>query len=110
MSFKTLLTIAGLTLGVIAFNNQASAQVVVTGGYAYSPGVVTTSYYAPAYAPASSLSYYSSPAYYSTPYASGYYTAPYYTSGYYSPYAYGSYYPYYGPSVNVGVRPRFWRY
>jgi len=104
MSIKTVIAIAGLTLGMIAFGNQASAQVVVTSGYTYSPGVVTTSYYTPA----STWSYYSSPAYYATPYVSGYSATPYYSSGYYtSPYVYGSYYPAYGYGY-AGWRGRRW--
>jgi hypothetical protein len=113
MSVKSLTLIAGIVAGTFAFGDRASAQVVgVTGGYTYSPGVVTTSYYTPA----SSWSYYSSPAYYSTPYMSSYYAAPIY-GGYYSTPYYGGYsssyyagYPYYGSAYSgVGARRWWWR-
>ena len=100
MSIKSVIAFAGLTLGMFAFESLAQAQVVVTGGYTYSPPVVTSSYYTPA----TTMSYYS-PAVYGTPYVSGYYAAPYYTSGYYTtPYVYGSYYPY----GYAGYRGRRW--
>jgi hypothetical protein len=95
MSLKTLIAIAGVIAGTLAFGDSASAQIVT--------GVVTTSYYTPA----TSWSYYGSPVYYGTPYVSSYYSAPIY--GYSYPY-YGGYYssyPYYGGVYN-GLGPRRW--
>jgi hypothetical protein len=98
MSLKTLIAIAGVIAGTLAFGDSASAQIVTTspGGY-YTPGVVTTSYYTPA----TSWSYYGSPVYYGTPYVSSYYSAPIY--GYSYPY-YGGYYG----GVYNGLGPRRW--
>jgi hypothetical protein len=97
MSIKNLFVLAGLTFATLAFTSNANAQVVGVGyagnGYYYSPGVVSTSYYA---AP-STYSYGVSPSVYATPYVSSYYTAPVITSGYYAaPAYYGGYYPAYG--------------
>jgi hypothetical protein len=111
MSVKSLVAIAGLIAGSLAFGDRASAQIIRTGGYGYSPGVVTTSSY---YTPATNWSYYSSPAYYSTPYVSSYYSTPLYGGFYSSPYYAGGYssyygsYPNYGTGVYVGVGPRRW--
>jgi len=109
MSIKTMGLIAGMLAGTLAVGDRASAQIaVVGGGYTYSPGVVTTSYYMPA----PSVSYYSSPAYYSTPYVGSYYTSGYYgypyaTGAYYSPSYYGAY-PYYGGGAYIGGPRRWW--
>ncbi len=108
---KTFMLVAGVTVGMLAFDGRCQAQVTV-GGYStssYSPGVVS-SYYTPS----STMSYYSSPGYYTTPYTSGYYTTPYVYNTYYStPYYYDGYYTpsYYGGGFYVGG-PRFgfgWR-
>ena len=110
MSLKTLTVIAGVIAGMSAFGDRASAQVITTsaGGY-YTPGVVTESYYAPA----TSWSYYGSPAYYGTPYLSSAYSAPIYgypTYPYYGGYypAYYGGYPYYRSGLYTGIGPRRW--
>lgn len=112
MSLKTLILIAGVIAGTLALGNTANAQItgVTTGGYSYSPSVVTTpavvttSYYAPV----AGWSYYSSPAYYSTPYMSPYAVTPYY-SGYYNYPYYGGYSYYRAGIVGVGPRRWWWR-
>jgi len=105
MSFKTLVLIAGVVAGTFAFGDRASAQVI-TSGYTYTPGVVSTSYYVPASSWYYTPSYYTAPYIYSpnlTPYySSSYYNYPYY-SGYYST-SYGGY-PYYGTGYYA---PRRW--
>jgi hypothetical protein len=103
MSLKTLAMIAGLAVGTLAFGSRANAQVYPSGGYVYTPGVVTTSYYTPAPTWPYSTPYVS--AYYTAPYYGGYISTPYY-AGYYTPYYSG--YPYYGTGVYVGYGPRRW--
>jgi len=83
MSIKTLTLMAAVIAGTLAFDGKAAAQVYYSSGY-YTPGVVTTSYYAPAVGVGYSYpytTYYGAPAYgtyYSTPYYGGAYTSAYY--------------------------------
>jgi hypothetical protein len=105
MSFKSLALLAGMLAGTFAFGDRANAQIV-TSGYTYAPGVVSTSYYVPA------SSWYYTPGYYTTPYVSSYYTTPYYSSGYYNYPYYSGYYPtYYGGypyTSSYSAWPRRW--
>lgn len=75
MSIKTLALLAAVVAGSVAFENRASAQVYYSSGY-YSPGVVTSSYYAPAGGYV-----------YASPLVGGY-------TSYYGGYPYASYYGY----------------
>jgi len=108
MSLKTLSLIAGVIAGTFAFGDKAIAQItgVTTGGYTTPPAVVTTSYYAPV--PVTGWSFYSSPAYYSTPYVSPYSVTPYYSYPY-GGYSYYAGYPYYRAGVYAGPRRWWWR-
>jgi hypothetical protein len=95
MLIRCIALSAAVIVGALGFAGKADAQIIYSGGYYYSPGVVYSSYYSPSYYPYSSGVYPSS--YYGAPYSTGYWSSygywpssPPYRSGYrsYSPYSY----------------------